>query len=142
MTLLRHGGTRIRDVRPRVTVESGGRHGVAAFDIDTEGVGALEVSLAGQTVTRQVTGERTTVEIRVDDPELWWPQGLGGQPRYEAVVRFGGDEWRGRIGFRSLRLDTTPDAEGAPFTLYVNETPIPVRGAKFTFDPGIRPVCG
>jgi beta-mannosidase len=47
------------------------------------------------------------------------------------------DSWRRRIGFRSVRLDTTPDAHGTPFTVVVNDTPIFVRGVNWIPDDAL-----
>ncbi|NUT32143.1 MAG: glycoside hydrolase family 2 protein [Hamadaea sp.] len=76
------------------------------------------------------------VEVHVPDPELWWPRGHGEQPLYDVAVRLhdGGDvvdEWHGRIGFRTVELDTTPDRDGTPFTLRVNGRPIFARGVNW-----------
>ncbi|GIF63497.1 beta-mannosidase [Asanoa ishikariensis] len=139
VTLIRSGeGPRIREVRPSVTVE--GAHGRASFDVRlaapadeaTEVTVSVEDILA--TATLAAGQERVTVEVTVADPDLWWPRGLGPQPLYDAVVRVPGDEWSARIGFRSLRLDTTEDPEGTPFTLVVNGLPVPVRGANWIPD--------
>jgi beta-mannosidase len=149
VTLLRHRGPRIRQVRPRVTVE--GSVGTAAFEvrIDTA-AGApvrIEASVGAEAVTCEVEpgAAVATVDVRVAQPELWWPVGLGSPSLHDAAVRLLDgeghvlDEWHERIGFRSLRLDTTPDAEGTPFVLVVNDVPVPVRGANWIPDDCFLP---
>jgi beta-mannosidase len=59
--------------------------------------------------TVEVDGE---VVLRVDEPELWWPNGLGEQRLYDA----GGF----RVGFRTVSFDG--------YELAVNGVPVPVRG--------------
>src|SRR5262249_17862620 len=41
------------------------------------------------------------------------------------------DRWFGRIGFRDVRLDTTPDAQGSRFQIEVNGKPISCKGANW-----------
>ncbi|MBT1161958.1 glycoside hydrolase family 2 protein [Bifidobacterium sp. SO1] len=36
--------------------------------------------------------------------------------------------WTGRVGFRTVRVDTRADAHGRPFQIYVNEVPVHARG--------------
>jgi beta-mannosidase len=67
------------------------------------------VGLADGVGTVEVDGE---VVLRVEDPELWWPNGLGEQRLYEA----GGFQ----VGFRTVSLDG--------YELVVNGVPVPVRG--------------
>jgi beta-mannosidase len=138
VTLVSTAGPRIREVRPAVTVE--GRVGVAAFDVhlDAEGETPVEVSVGGVTAVGNIR-ERGTITVRVDDPDLWWPRGMGDQPLYEATVSAGADRWRERIGFRDVRLDTTPDGDGTPFVIAVNGTPVPVRGANWIPDDCFPP---
>jgi beta-mannosidase len=95
-------------------------------------------------------GQRTaTITLAVQEPARWWPRGYGDQPLYRLDVRLhtgggagtgGGEEldsWSRRIGFRSVRLDTTPDQYGTPFTLVVNGRPIFARGANWVPDDAL-----
>ena len=80
------------------------------------------------------------VQVTVDDVELWWPRGYGSQALYPVRVILsaadGGrlDEWNGRIGFRTVALDTTTDDAGTPFQLIVNGRPVFVRGVNWIPD--------
>ena len=68
--------------------------------------------------------------LTVRRPARWWPARHGTAPLYRLDVQLVhadgtiGDEWTGNVGFRTVSLDTTPDAEGRPFTLRVNDRPI------------------
>ena len=75
--------------------------------------------------------------------ERWWPAGYGAQPLYSLALRLVSDEgdttvvldeWRRRVGFRTVRLDTTADATGSAFTFVVNELPVFVRGVNWIPD--------
>jgi hypothetical protein len=77
--------------------------------------------------------------IDVPDPCLWWPRGFGEQPLYPVEVTLAGrdralDRWQSRVGFRTVRVDTTPDADGTAFTIVVNDQPVFARGANWIPD--------
>jgi beta-mannosidase len=59
--------------------------------------------------TVELDGE---VVLRVEDPELWWPNGLGGQRLYDVAGV--------RVGFRTVELDG--------YRLRVNGAEVPIRG--------------
>jgi beta-mannosidase len=86
-----HDGER-RDVFPRVTLE--------------DGVGYVRTA---------------DEEVRVDDPELWWPNGLGQQRLYQ--VQIGGRDFD--VGFRTVEL-------GDDYTLSVNGRTVPIKGWNWT----------
>jgi beta-mannosidase len=143
VSLIREGGPRVREVRPRVSVE--GARGIAEFDVRLDRASAYPVAIRARVGAAETAyelpagGDRATVTVVVDNPGLWWPIGLGSPVLYEANIRVGADEWRERIGFRTVRLDTTPDADGTPFVIVVNEVPVPVRGANWIPDDCFLP---
>lgn len=86
-----------------------------------------------------VTGPNRTagsavVRLEVPEVAVWWPRGEGDQPLYDVRVEVGDDVWTGRVGFRTVTLDTAADAGGAPFLLRVNDRPVIVRGANWIPD--------
>jgi len=76
------------------------------------------------------TPGRTTVEhtIRVRDPSLWWPRGMGEQHRYRLRAKLGDSE-------RSITTGLcATEREGG--RLSINGTPVPIRGVNLrTSDP-------
>lgn len=99
------------------------------------------------------------VDVRVPEAELWWPAGYGAQPLYDAEVVLAEpsaatalsgsgamlapasdgaqrelDRWHGRLGFRTVSLDTSDDEAGTRFEISVNGRPISVRGANWIPD--------
>ncbi|MEJ3748071.1 glycoside hydrolase family 2 protein [Actinomycetes bacterium KLBMP 9797] len=137
---------RLAEVRPRVTVDDGtGRVRVEVeVEVERHGDAPLTVtaSVCGVTASAVIpAGERrATLESTVADAPLWWPRGYGEQHLHPLTVTLATsdgetlDSWRRRIGFRSVRLDTTPDTYGTPHTLYVNEVPVFVRGFNWIPD--------
>ncbi|MEH0840998.1 glycoside hydrolase family 2 protein [Micromonospora sp. CPCC 205711] len=135
---------RLAGVRPLVTVT--GDEGRVELHVEVERAAdvPLTVRAAVAGATGEVTvgaGERTAVlTLVVRDPELWWPHGYGDQALHQLDVTLCApdgrtlDDWSRRIGFRSVRLDTTPDAHGTPFTLHVNDRPVIVRGVNWIPD--------
>ncbi|MEH1053862.1 glycoside hydrolase family 2 protein [Micromonospora sp. CPCC 206171] len=135
---------RLATVRPLVTVAGG--VGRVELHVEVERVAAtpltVRAAVAGAAVEAVVpAGERTAVAtLTVRDPELWWPRGYGEQALHQLDVTLCApngrtlDAWSRRIGFRSVRLDTTPDAHGTPFALHVNDTPVFVRGINWIPD--------
>ncbi|MEU5828603.1 glycoside hydrolase family 2 protein [Micromonospora tulbaghiae] len=135
---------RLASVRPLVTVVDGTGRVELRAEVERAGDEPLTVRAAVAGVTAEVAvpaGERTAVvTLTVPDPALWWPIGYGDQPRYDLDVSLHGaggrelDAASRRIGFRSVRLDTTPDAHGTPFALHVNDVPVFVKGVNWIPD--------
>ncbi|MET3804081.1 beta-mannosidase [Nakamurella sp. UYEF19] len=137
---------RLSVVRPVATVR--GPNGVLTVDVDVEDIRpvaaqqlSLLISIAGQVVSAEIPAgaSHLQVEVEVPEVELWWPHDLGSQPLYDLSVELSTgdgllDRWDRGIGFRNIRLDTTPDEIGSAFTLVVNEVPIFVRGANWIPD--------
>lgn len=139
---------RLAEVRPLLRVD--GTDGVAEVHVtvdraagDPAAGGPLVVTVAVGGVTAVGTlaaGETSTVvTVTVPDVRLWWPRGHGDPDRYDLAVSLSSpagplDAWQRRVGFRTVRLDTTPDADGTAFTLVVNGTPVFVRGVNWIPD--------
>ncbi len=69
--------------------------------------------------------------FEVEEPELWWPAGLGSQTLHEFVVDVGGVEERRRVGLRELKLVSEPDEAGRSFRIVVNGKDVFCRGANW-----------
>ncbi|WP_314102535.1 glycosyl hydrolase 2 galactose-binding domain-containing protein [uncultured Frigoribacterium sp.] len=120
-----------------------GEHRVAVEVTSPEGDRVAEAS-----VDVAVGTAEAALELVVPDARLWWPLGHGDQPLYGVRVTAapvddgaGGGapdattaSWTSRVGFRTVRVDTTPDADGTPFVVLVNERVVQVRGANWIPD--------
>lgn len=150
-------GGRLGDVRPHVRVTGGDAlagHGSIDVDVDV----AMSAADAGMHVRARLLDPHGvvvvdameqvhglgTVQIAIDVGTVarWWPHTHGDQPLYtldvELVDGIDGagvvDSASRRIGFRTIELDTSPDATGSAFTFVVNGTPIFVRGVNWIPD--------
>ncbi len=76
------------------------------------------------------------LEIVIDKPERWWPNGLGAQKLYTLETSLATDGvTRGRrqtrIGLRTLEVVNRHDAGGKSFTVVVNGAPVFMKGANW-----------
>ncbi|MER5445100.1 glycoside hydrolase family 2 protein [Streptomyces sp. NPDC002766] len=133
---------RIARVRPLVTVEDG--LGVVELRIEVERSRveaplAVAATVGGVRARGEIEGSAGVVRLRVPDARLWWPRGYGEQPLYEVELTLlhegdALDVWRRRVGFRTVRLDSSADAHGTGFTLVVNGERLFARGVNWIPD--------
>jgi beta-mannosidase len=143
VTLQSWSGARLDSVRPMVSME--GTDGIATVRVEIAAAAAsscsARVTVGAVSSTVQFEPGETVAETRVvvPDAERWWPLGHGEHPLYDLDVMLEDgqvelDAWHGRIGFRTVRIDTEPDESGTPFTILVNDRPIYIKGANWIPD--------
>ena len=137
---------RFKVIRPEITLK--GNRGLIKikFQIERDGVTDEDVTVVAEIAgvkakTTIAAGEREgKLELKVKDPEVWWPHNLGKQPLYDlSLTLLKGraiplDHWERKIGFRSIRLDTSEDETGSAFTFVINDVPIFIMGANWIPD--------
>jgi len=145
---------RLVEVRPQVGLDApDGHRGHVRITASVERtLSGADVPLTLRAILRDGSGAivaRSQVVLRDRDLDAeldldagsvqrWWPWDLGDQPLYDLAVTLESDErldeWAGRIGFRSIDLDTTPEADGRAFTFVVAGQPVFARGFNWIPD--------
>ena len=125
------------DGQLRLHVQVTGNTRFAALTVRVHGAGATQANAEATVVAE----DWTEIVVPVSDIQPWWPHSLGDQPRYHVDVTLHNDvavlDEAGRdTGFRSIELDTTPDADsrGATFGLRINGAGVFVRGMDWIPD--------
>jgi beta-mannosidase len=129
------------DLRIKATVTAAGavRAGVTVF-VRGAAAGATERVLAAGS-------NGVDIDVTVDRPERWWPNGLGRPCLYEITVRLSVDgadidERRLRIGLRSVEVVHREDRHGKCFTVHVNGAPTFMKGANYIPPDSFLPRVG
>lgn len=112
-----HDGVVDVTIRPEITGESAWSAEITAPD--GEVIIIPETTAAGQV-------------IAIQNPQLWWPNGLGKQPLYRVTVRLAtGDTRVWRIGLRTMTVSREKDEWGEEFCHVVNGMKVFAMGADY-----------
>lgn len=112
-----HDGVVDVTIRPKIAGESAWSAEITAPDGEV-------LTLPETTATEQV--------IAIQNPQLWWPNGLGKQPLYRVTVRLAtGDTRMWRIGLRTMTVSREKDEWGEEFCHVVNGMKVFAMGADY-----------
>ncbi|MBM3187018.1 MAG: hypothetical protein FJZ67_12020, partial [Bacteroidetes bacterium] len=100
---------------------------------------SLVSNLLGNITEEDVTlkPEGFQIDLKIDNPELWWPRGYGGQKLYQDTLRIYNqnkelvDEKIVRFGIRKAELVQQKDQWGTSYQFVINELPIFCKGANY-----------
>lgn len=103
---------------------------------------AAEIVLTLTSPDNRKTALKPNTENEIDDPELWWPNGLGDQPLYEVkaeLIENGEtvDSTSRRIGLRTMKLIRERDKYGEGFCHEVNGVRFFAMGANYVPEDSI-----
>ncbi len=118
-----------------------------ALDVDAfaaRGALTADISIAdpdGKVIAKHTIdlGRESGIDLKIENPQLWWTRELGGQPLYALSVKLlhGGNEIDSRalnVGLRTIALDMSPDMDepGTEFFRFVlNGVPIFAKGVNW-----------
>ena len=77
------------------------------------------------------------IDLKIDNPELWWPRGYGNQKLYQDTLRIYNknkqliDEKIVRFGIRKAELVQQNDKWGTSYQFIINEIPVFCKGANY-----------
>ena len=93
--------------------------------------GELAFEFDGQTLTAPLKDGAASAEIKVSNPQLWWPTGQGEQPLYDLKITAGTAVEHRRIGLRQMELVNEQDDIGLGFKFRVNGRDVYCKGANW-----------
>lgn len=91
----------------------------------------IAASLCGAEQIATTISGQAQFTFLIDDPDLWWPAGLGSQSLYDLVIEIGALRHVVRVGLRDIKLVSEPDDAGRSFRVEVNGHPAFCRGANW-----------
>jgi len=134
---------RLEDVHLRQK-HTGGKVSIAARLVTSQPVTGylvrLEVTSPDGSQVRKaeapLEGTSAPLEVEVDHPQLWWPNGYGAQPLYGVKVSLERaetllDQREYKLGLRTIDLIQEPDEWGESFKFAVNGVTIFAKGSNW-----------
>jgi len=90
-----------------------------------------------KTCTYKISGRKNFANLKVDEPQLWWPSGYGEQPLYSYRVELLHkgevvDAVEGRLAFRTVELVQKPiDEKTMGYKFFINGKEIFIKGSNW-----------
>ncbi len=89
-----------------------------------------------EVIVKKATSSSLKFKLMIADPDIWWPNGYGGQPMYKAIFTIQDkdgitSEITSMFGIRTIDLLQEKDKEGTSFIIQVNGEKIFCKGADW-----------
>lgn len=100
-------------------------------------IGLIDSETAFEYTTSLTKGKnKISIPLEIDNPELWWPNGLGDQKLYDAEVKLLQankqiTSKKLKIGLRNIEVIQEPDSIGKSFYFKVNGEAVFMKGANY-----------
>lgn len=128
---------RIREVRPVVSVTDSLGKVAVNIELSADTSSPLTVSVGNKSaVLNNPKSGLNTVEIEIENPDPWCPNGSGEANLYPLEVTLGDkqnplDRFRSQVGFRTIELQFPKTDTGQGFEFHVNGSPLYIRGVNW-----------
>lgn len=94
-------------------------------------------------ITETMVGGQCTMNMEIESPKIWWPNGFGEHPLYTVSIYaldMNGNQWDSktyRIGLRTITVSRDGDEWGRDFSIKVNNVKIFAMGANYVPEDSI-----
>lgn len=138
-----HAIGKLKDIHLRQLHKNGAVTIQVYIEVDKWGENDLSATISivnpdGEKIelTKHIYDDKETFEIKIDDPQLWWPNGYGEQNLHKiSILLYQGshliDQNSFDYGIRTINLIQENDQYGKSFQFVVNGVPIFIKGSNW-----------
>ena len=111
------------------------------YEVTRPFVGELEVVVDGELIKKSTVAlnhgtQHGNISFSIENPELWWPNGLGNQKLYTIEIKLLKNaeiicSEKIRTGLRTIKLVQDNDRNGSSFYFEVNGKPVFMKGSNY-----------